>query len=116
MSNGKIFGWENIETEYPNDRKIGVKVVDGENMQLIWAEFQPGSRYKLHSHPHEQFSFMVSGRMKLTVGEETREIGAGEMWHAPPNVMHGGEPLGDEPVVFIDVYSPPNEEFRRDAR
>ena len=39
MSNGKIFGWENIETEYPNDRKIGVKVVDGENMQLIWAEF-----------------------------------------------------------------------------
>ena len=115
MSNGKIFGWENIETEYPNDRKVGVKVVDGENMQLIWAEFQPGSRYKLHSHPHEQFSFMVSGRMKLTVGKETREIGAGEMWHAPPNVMHGGELIGDEPVVFIDVYSPPNEEFRRDA-
>ncbi len=24
-------------------------------------------------------------------------------------VVHGGEMLGDEPVVFIDVYSPPSE-------
>ena len=89
MSNGKIFDWESVETESFQESKIRVKVVDGENMQLIWAEFQPGSRYELHSHEREQFSFMVSGRMKLT--------------------------LGDEPVVFFDVYSPPAEEFRREA-
>jgi len=116
MSTERIFDWESIETEYFPESKVRVKVVDGENMQLIWAEFQPGTRYELHSHPHEQFSFMVSGRMKLTVGDETREIGAGEMWHAPSNVVHGGELLGDEPVVFIDVYSPPNEQFRRKAK
>ena len=116
MSNGKIFGWESIEAEEYPEAKISTKVVDGENMQLVWAEFQPGSIYELHSHEREQFSFMVSGRMKLTVGDETREIGAGEMWHAPSNVVHGGEILGDEPVVFVDVYSPPADEFRRDAK
>ena len=78
-------------------------------MQLLWAEFGPGADYPLHSHPHEQFSFMISGRMKLTVGDETREIGPGEMWHAPSNVVHGGEMVGDETVVFIDVYSPPSQ-------
>ena len=78
----------------------------------VWAEFQPGSSYPLHSHEREQFSFMVSGRMRLTVGEEVAEIGPGDMWHAPGNVVHGGEILGDEPVVFVDVYSPPAEEFK----
>jgi quercetin dioxygenase-like cupin family protein len=42
----------------------------------------------------------------LTVGEESQEIDAGDGWHAPPNVPHGGEVLGKEEAVFIDVYSP----------
>ena len=36
------------------------------------------------------------------------DIGPGDMWYAPANVKHGGEILGDEPVVFIDVYAPPS--------
>ena len=114
MSQVKIFNWDDIESLPANDDYPGIagKVVDGKNMQLIWAEFQPGSVYSLHSHEREQFSFMVSGRMRLTVGEEVAEIGPGDMWYAPGNVVHGGEILGDEPVVFIDVYSPPAEEFK----
>ena len=100
MIGSNIFSWESIDAEYFPDSKVRVKLATGDNMQLIWAEFQPGGRYDLHSHAREQFSLMISGRMKLTVGDETREIGPGEMWHAPSNVMHGGEILGDEPVVY----------------
>ena len=46
--------------------------------------------------------------MRLTVGDEVREVGPGDMLHAPSGVPHGGEILGDEPVIFIDVYSPPS--------
>ena len=74
---------------------------------MLWAKFEPGGTYGLHSHPHEQMSVMVSGRMRLTVGDEVRDIGPGDMWFAPANVEHGGEILGDQPVVFIDVYAPP---------
>ena len=109
MIGSNIFSWESIDAEYFPDSKVRVKLATGDNMQLIWAEFQPDGRYDLHSHACEQFSLMISGRMKLTVGDETREIGPGEMWHAPANVVHGGEMLGDEPVVFIDIYSPPSE-------
>ena len=80
----------------------------GEHLQLIWARFEPGSTYRLHSHPHEQFSVLLQGRMRLTVGDEVREVGPGDVWHAPANVVHGGELLGDEAVVFIDVYGPPS--------
>ena len=47
--------------------------------------------------------------MRLTVGDEVREIGPGDMWYAPANVPHGGEVLGGEPVVFVDIYAPPDD-------
>jgi len=68
--------------------------------------YPPGSEYEMHSHTHEQFSLLLAGRLLLTVGDETREIGPGDGWYAPGGVEHGGEILGDEPAVFIDVYSP----------
>lgn len=109
MHDRKIFSWDEIDTYRLDERKVRTKVVDGEHMQAVWAEIRPGGRYRMHSHPHEQFSFMLKGRLRLTVGDETREIGPGDMWHAPPNVEHGGEVIGDEAVVFVDAYSPPSK-------
>ena len=81
-------------------------LADGAHQQFLWARFNPGSVYRLHSHPYEQSSVMLQGRMRLTVGDEVRDIGPGDMWFAPAGVPHGGEILGDKPVVFIDVYAP----------
>ena len=97
-------------SEFYSDHKVHTAIpVTGENCQLIWAKFEPGGTYALHSHSHEQMSVVVSGRMRLTVGEEVRDVGPGDMWYAPANVKHGGEILGDDPVVFIDVYAPPSK-------
>ena len=42
------------------------------------------------------------------MGDEVRNIGPGDMWYAPANVVHGGELLGEEAMVFIDIYGPPS--------
>jgi quercetin dioxygenase-like cupin family protein len=84
-------------------------VATGEQVQLLWVKFDPDGTYAMHSHKYEQVSVILSGRMRLTVGEEVAEIGPGDMWFVPANVPHGGELLGDEAVVFIDVYGPPSE-------
>lgn len=94
--------------------KCRSRVVTGERMQLIWAAFAPGGEYAIHTHPEEQFSFMLEGRMRLTVGDEEREIGPGDMRHAPSGVPHGRVLLGDEPVVFIDVYAPASERITKE--
>jgi quercetin dioxygenase-like cupin family protein len=83
-------------------------LIDGVHAQLIWSKFEPDGDYPMHSHPHEQISVMLQGRMRLTVGEEVEEIGPGDMWYAPADVLHGGELLGDDPVVFVDIYAPPS--------
>lgn len=108
MSDRQIFGWDDFDTYRLDERKVRAKFVDREHMQLVWTRFEPGGRYAMHAHPHAQFSIMLAGRMRLTVGEETREVGPGDMWYAAPEVPHGGEILGDEPVVFVDAYAPPS--------
>ncbi len=105
-----IFSAEEVESNsdfFCNRKLDGALVATGKSCQLLWAKFEPGGTYGLHSHRHEQMSVMISGRMRLTVGDEVRDIGPGDMWFAPANVEHGGEILGDQPVVFIDVYAPP---------
>ncbi len=102
----QIFSWDALERFEFDEGTNQAQMLSGENMHLLRAVFEPGSVYLMHSHPHEQFSVLLSGRILLTVGDETREIGPGDGWYAGSNVPHGGQILGDEPAVFIDVYSP----------
>jgi len=86
-------------------------LVNGEHIQLLWVKFDPDGHYPIHSHSHEQISIMLQGRMRLTVGDEVDEIGPGDIWYAPANVLHGGELLGEDPIVFVDLYAPPSTEI-----
>ncbi len=106
ISGRRIFRWDELDTTRWDADRVEAQIVTGEHMHLIRAVYEPGATYEMHSHPHEQFSVLLAGRMLLRVGEETREIGPGDCWYAPGGVPHGGEILGDEPAVFIDVYSP----------
>ena len=102
----QIFSWDEIDRyRFDEDDSEG-QIISGAHMHLLRAVFEPGSTYPMHSHPHEQFSLLLSGQILLTVGNETREIGPGDGWYAASNVPHGGQIIGDQKVVFIDVYSP----------
>jgi quercetin dioxygenase-like cupin family protein len=103
---GQIFSWEDIDRYQFDEDGSECQIISGEHMHLIRAVYEPGSIYPMHSHPHEQFSLLLTGRILLTVGDETREIGPGDGWYAAGNVPHGGQIIGDETAVFIDVYSP----------
>ncbi|MGI9605349.1 MAG: cupin domain-containing protein [Acidimicrobiales bacterium] len=102
----RIFSWDEVDSVSWDEDGLGAQILSGEQMHLIRAVYRPGAIYEMHSHPHEQFSLLLSGRLLLTVGDETREIAAGDGWYAPSDVPHGGVVVGDEEAVFIDVYSP----------
>lgn len=80
-----------------------------ENLMICEITLEKGSVIAAHAHPHEQITYIISGKCRYTVGEETREVGAGDSVLIPGNVSHSIVILEDMKV--IDVFFPAREDF-----
>ncbi len=85
-------------------------LTDGDSLMLIEVTVEEGAVVPMHTHPHEQTGYLISGRFLFELGDEKREIGPGDCWLVPSNLPH--EVTALEPCVFIDVFSPPREDYR----
>ncbi len=47
----------------------------------------------------------------MRLGGEEKLIGPGDVWHVPPDVEHGGQIVGEENIVFLDVFHPVREDL-----
>ncbi|HWH93667.1 MAG TPA: cupin domain-containing protein [Baekduia sp.] len=90
---------------------VARRVFTGAGATLAWTTLDPGHEPRPHSHDHEQIVYIVSGRVRFTVGDESVEAGPGDMLVVPPNVEHYAETLGDEPVVDLSIFTPRREEY-----
>jgi quercetin dioxygenase-like cupin family protein len=77
----------------------------GENAMLCLHEAFPDLACAPHRHDAEQFSIVLTGRMRFVIGEDARVLGPGEVAHIPAGVPHSIESLGDY-VQVLDVFTP----------
>ena len=80
--------------------------------RLMIAEFRAraGVEVPLHTHPHEQLGYVVSGEVQLTIRRQTARCGPGDSYTIASGVPHGARFLGE--CVVIDCFSPPREDYR----
>lgn len=62
-----------------------------------------------HAHPHEQTGYLVAGRLRLTVGDETRDLAPGDSWCIPGDVEHSAVAL--EESVAVEVFAPVRDDY-----
>lgn len=91
------------------------RVVHGDRITLGVIELDPNSVVPEHSHENEQLGICLSGSLAFRVGDESRELGAGETWTIPGNVPHEVH-VGPEGAVVIDVFVPPRDDWRTAER
>jgi quercetin dioxygenase-like cupin family protein len=84
-------------------------LVHGEKTLLIETNIKKGAVHNLHSHPHEQTGYLVSGKLMMIIGDERFEAEPGDSWCVPGGVEHSGEILEDS--VIVEVFSPVREEY-----
>jgi len=77
----------------------------GDGAMLCLHEAFPDLACAPHQHEAEQFSIVLTGRMRFVVGGEARVLGPGEVAHIPRGVPHSIESLG-EYVKVLDVFAP----------
>jgi quercetin dioxygenase-like cupin family protein len=84
-------------------------IVLGEVM-IALHEALPNLKGTPHRHPSAQISYLLKGKLRMSIGEEVRVLSPGEFAHVPPDVLHGIESL-DEYALILDVFSPPRTDI-----
>ncbi len=86
------------------------QMIVGQNMTMCRFRFAPYVVTPEHTHPHEQMTLVVKGRVKFIINGEEKVVSPGTVMHFPPNNRHGASML-DEEVILIDIFSPVREDF-----
>ena len=83
----------------------------GERMTLIKMVIQPGAVFPKHAHHNEQIGTCLEGEGELTSGGETLRVEPGVSWTIPANEPHSFVAKGDQPVIIVEAWSPPREDY-----
>ncbi len=75
-------------------------------LTATWVEVAPGSRQRPHYHPSEQVYVVTSGKGKMLVGKEEREVGAGDLVYVPSAAVHGIENISEEVLTYVSAATP----------
>lgn len=81
----------------------------GSDAMCVENLFETGGVGAMHSHPHTQITYVVSGRYRFTIGGETREVGPGDTLLKEHGVEHGCLCL--EGGILLDFFTPMREDF-----
>ena len=80
-----------------------------DDLMTVEVGFDAGTEGALHSHPHTQCSYVLSGRFKYTIEDESVEIGPGDSVIVPSGKIHGT--ICIEAGKLLDVFTPARQDF-----
>ncbi|MBB3396013.1 cupin domain-containing protein [Rhizobium sp. BK060] len=79
------------------------RVVKGDRMMVGLMRLAAGQATETHSHPNEQWTFVVEGIFLAEIGDEKFAVGPGSVVYQPANILHGGKAGPDSDLVFFTV-------------
>ena len=106
-----LFRWKDVPRETVTDQ-IDRKLVTGERAMIAHVYLTKGAVVPRHAHENEQFTYVLSGALRLWVGpdgDEVYDVRAGELLHIPSNVPHQAQALED--TDDLDVFCPPRQDW-----
>jgi len=80
-----------------------------QNMMLVRHRMVKGWVGVKHSHPHEQMVYIVSGRIVFEHPGGRFEVGPGDSFIVPGDVIHQAWALEDSEV--LDIFTPCREDY-----
>jgi mannose-6-phosphate isomerase-like protein (cupin superfamily) len=77
--------------------------VEGDRMIVALMRMPAGTGAEPHSHPNEQWIYILEGTFKATVGGKDIEAKPGSVVYIPADVVHSGKATADRDVLFFTV-------------
>jgi quercetin dioxygenase-like cupin family protein len=77
--------------------------IEGERMMVALMRTPAGTGAKPHSHPNEQWIYVLEGTFHMTVGEQDITAVAGSVVYIPSNTVHEARASPEKDVLFFTV-------------
>ncbi|MBM3677598.1 MAG: cupin domain-containing protein [Actinobacteria bacterium] len=104
MSRSPFGTWNGIDTWsiFPG---VTLHAIGGDQVLMCRVAYEPGTTVKRHSHEAtEQLMWLVEGTLRMTIGDETRELVAGDVAVVNRQVEH--ELFSETGCVFVEALAP----------
>ncbi len=75
--------------------------IEGERLIFGRITIPAGTRAEPHSHPNEQFSYVLQGRVRMVIAGKTKIARPGDIIHTPAGAIHSATVIGKEDHIFI---------------
>ena len=80
-----------------------------DGLMCVENTFEEGAVGALHSHPHTQITYVVSGKFTFTIDGITKTVTPGDTMLKTDGVVHGCTCL--EAGILLDIFTPMREDF-----
>lgn len=95
---------------------ISRRLIHSERQMLAHVLLKKGAIVPAHDHHNEQFTYILSGKLRFWIGEhadapgdEYVDVGEGEVLVIPSHVRHRAEAIED--TLDLDIFNPPREDW-----
>jgi unsaturated pyranuronate lyase len=87
-------------------RRVGAS---NEKLTVVEHRMEKGWVGARHSHPHDQVVYIISGHLKVTCGDTSFEVKAGDSFVVKGGLEHQASAL--EASHVIDVFTPRRDDY-----
>jgi quercetin dioxygenase-like cupin family protein len=84
---------------------VGLRAIGGEQVLLCHVTYEPGTTVARHSHETaEQVMWIIEGDVTMTVGDEAKRLGAGDVVVVNRGIEH--ELHSENGMTFVEALAP----------
>jgi quercetin dioxygenase-like cupin family protein len=96
--------WNGVEA-FEFVEGVRLHAIGGDQVLLCRVRYEPGKQVPRHAHEHtEQLMCVVEGSVTMTIGDETRELGPGDVVCVNRGIEHELQSAGG--VTFFEALAP----------
>ena len=95
-----------LEAQSVEEYAVLAQQVKDSAFTVIHARHLPSAGTLPFRHLGEEFALVLSGRLRLNIGEQTRELGPGEWAHYSSQHGHSAQVVSSEPVEALWILTP----------
>jgi quercetin dioxygenase-like cupin family protein len=80
-----------------------------ESLMVVEVHFEAGAVGAVHSHPHEQITYILDGEFEFNIDGDKQVLTAGDTTFKEANIPHGAVCL--KAGRLLDIFTPYREDF-----